>query len=441
MEDAYIIRGGKLLRGEITLSGAKNIALKAILASLIFQGDVVLENIPRIGDVHELIHLLEKLGVKCEFIRKNTLYIDNSGLTNNKVDLLHAAKTRVSFMLFAPLLYKFGKCYIPNPGGCRIGARPIDRTIAGLKYLGAEIIYNHGTGYYEASLSQKPKGEYTFRKPTHTGTELLILFSILCQGTITLHNTALEPEIDDLIKFLNESGARIKRKNGKIIIRGVKELRQKKPYSIASDRNEAVTFATLCIGTKGSIKINNINKNDIKAFIDKLISAGCGVNYVDNSAIEFFYKDGILPVNINTGPHPEFMTDWQPNWAVLMTQANGDCIIHEKVYENRFTYVTELKKLGASIDSVDPLISDPKDFYYFNYKETENYQQAITIHGGTILHGGALVTSDLRAGASLVSSALIAKGESVIYGSSIIERGYEDFVKKVNSLGGDIKKI
>jgi len=135
------------------------------------------------------------------------------------------------------------------------------------------------------------------------------------------------------------------------------------------------------------------------------------------------------------------MTDWQPNWTVLMTQSNGDCIIHEKVYENRFTYVTELKKLGASIDFVDPLISDPKDFYYFNYKETENYQQAITIHGGTILHGGALVTSDLRAGASLVASALIAKGESVIYGSSIIERGYEDFVKKVNSLGGDIKKI
>ena len=441
MEDAYIIRGGKLLRGEITISGAKNIALKAILASLIFQGDVVLENIPRIGDVHELIHLLEKLGVKCEFIRKNTLYIDNSGLTNNKVDLLHAAKTRVSFMLFAPLLYKFGYCYIPNPGGCRIGARPIDRTIAGLKYLGAEIIYNHGTGYYEAKLSQKPQGEYTFRKPTHTGTELLILFSVLCQGTITLHNTALEPEIDDLVKFLNESGARIRRRNGKIIIKGVKELRQKKPYFIASDRNEAVTFTTLCIATKGSVKINNINKNDIKVFIDKLIAAGCGVNYIDHTAIEFFYKDGILPVNINTGPHPEFMTDWQPNWAVLMTQANGDCIIHEKVYENRFTYVTELKKLGASIDFVDPLISDPKDFYHFNYKETENYQQAITIHGGAQLHGGALVTSDLRAGASLVSCALIAKGESVIYGSSIIERGYEDFVKKVTSLGGDIKKI
>lgn len=441
MEDAYIIRGGKLLSGEINLSGAKNIALKAIIASIIFEGEVVLENIPRIGDVHELIHLLKKLGVQCEFREKNTLYINNSGLNSNKVDLLHAAKTRVSFMLFAPLLYKFGKCFIPNPGGCRIGARPIDRTIAGLKYLGAELIYNHGTGYYEATLMQKPKGEYFFKKQTHTGTELLILFSLLCDGYITLHNVANEPEIDDLINFLNESGAKIKRKNNKIIIKGVKELRQKKPYKIASDRNEAVTFATLCIATKGSIKINNINKNDISIFIDKLIKAGCGVTYLNNSTIEFFYKDAILPVNINTGPHPEFMTDWQPNWAVLMTQANGDCVIHEKVYENRFSYVTELKKLGANIDFVDPLISDPKDFYHFNYKETETYQQAITIHGGATLHGGALTTSDLRAGATLVSCALIAKGESVIYGSSIIERGYEDFVSKVNSLGGDIKKI
>ena len=441
MEDAYIIRGGKLLQGALDLSGAKNIALKAIIASLIFNGEVYLENIPRIGDVHELIHLIEKLGAKCEFIRKNTLYIDNSGLNSNKVALLHAAKTRVSFMLFVPLLYKFGSCFIPNPGGCRIGARPINRAIEGLKSLGANIIYNHATGYYEAKLTQKPKGEYTFRKPTHTGTELLIMFSVLCQGTITLNNVALEPEIDDLIRFLNESGARIKRKNGKIIIKGAKELKQKKPYAIASDRNEAVTYASLCIASKGSIKINNINKNDIKSFIDKLLEAGCGVNYLDDFTIEFYYKNDIQGTNVDTGPHPGFMTDWQPNWAVIMTQANGDSVIHERVYENRFSYVSEMRKLGASIDYVDPLISDPKDYYYFNYKETEEHQQAITIHGGNSLHGGALATGDLRAGASLVSCALIAKGESVIYGASIIERGYEDFVAKVNKLGGEIKKI
>jgi len=441
MEDAYIIRGGKLLNGIVDLSGAKNIALKAIIASLIFQGDVTLENIPRIGDVHELLQLIEKLGVKWEFIRKNTLFIDSSGLNSNKVDLLNGAKTRVSFMLFAPLLYRFGSCYIPNPGGCRIGARPINRTIEGLKSLGANIIYNHGTGYYEAKLTQKPSGSYTFRKPTHTGTELLLMFAVQGHGNIILNNTALEPEIDDLISFFNEAGARIKRKNGKIIIKGVKELKQKKPYKIVSDRNEAVTYASLCIASKGSVKINNINKNDIKAFIDKLLEAGGGVNYLDNSTIEFYYKDDILPVNLETGPHPGFMTDWQPNWAVLMTQSKGNAVIHERVYENRFSYVTEMKKLGADIDFVDPLISDPKDYYYFNYKETEDYQQGITIHGGNSLHGGALVTGDLRAGASLVSCALIAKGESIVYGASIIERGYEDFVSKVNKLGGDIKKI
>ncbi|MFH1827471.1 MAG: UDP-N-acetylglucosamine 1-carboxyvinyltransferase [bacterium] len=441
MEDAYIIKGGKLLQGTVDLSGAKNVALKTIIASLIFNGEVYLENIPRIGDVHELINLIEKLGVKCEFIRKNTLYIDNSGLSSNKVDLLHAAKTRVSFMLFVPLLYKFGSCFIPNPGGCRIGARPINRAIAGLKALGANIIYNHATGYYEAKLTQSPKGEYTFKIPTHTGTELLMMFSVLCQGTITLNNVALEPEIDNLIKFLNESGARIWRKNGKIIIKGVKELRQRKPFAIASDRNEAITYASVCIASKGSVKINNINKYDIKSFTDKLLESGCGVNFLDKSTIEFFYKNDIKGVNVETGPHPGFMTDWQPNWAVLMTQAKGDSVIHERVYENRFSYVPELTKLGASIDFVDPLITDPKDYYYFNYRESEEYKQAITIHGGNDLHGGALVTADLRAGASIVCCSLIAKGESVIYGASIIERGYEDFVSKVNKLGGDIKKI
>jgi UDP-N-acetylglucosamine 1-carboxyvinyltransferase len=441
MEDAYIIKGGKALRGDVYLSGAKNIALKTIIAALLFSSDVVLENIPRIGDVYELIHLIEKLGVNCEFIKKNTLYIDNSGLRFNKIDLLHAAKIRVSFMLFAPLLYKFGQCFIPNPGGCRIGARSIDRIIEGMKFLGANIIYNHGTGYYESKLVNKPKGKYVFKKPTHTGTELIIMFSIFADGTIDLINAAQEPEIDDLINFLNEGGAKIKKKGNRIIIKGFNQLRQKKPFIISSDRNEAVTFATLGIASKGLVTLKNIEKNQLNIFIDKVKETGSGINIIKDNGIEFFYKDEIKPVGIETEPHPGFMTDWQPNWAVFMTQSNGDSVIHERVYENRFSYVSELKKLGANIDFVDPLISNPKDYYYFNYKETETYQQAITIHGGAPLHGGAIVTNDLRAGASLTTGALLARGESIIYGASIIERGYEDFVKKVSDLGGEIKKI
>jgi UDP-N-acetylglucosamine 1-carboxyvinyltransferase len=401
----------------------------------------VLENIPRIGDVYELIHLIERLGVHCEFIKKNTLYIDNSGLRNNKVDLLHAAKIRVSFMLFAPLLYKFGFCFIPNPGGCRIGARPIDRIIEGMKFLGAGIIYNHGTGYYEGKLVNKPKGRYVFKKPTHTGTELIIMFSVFADGIIELVNVAQEPEINDLINFLNEGGAKIKKKGNKITIKGVSQLKQKKPFSISSDRNEAVTFVTLGIASKGIVTIRNIEKNQLTAFIDKVKETGSGVNFIKDDGIEFLFKDEIKSIGIETSPHPGFMTDWQPNWAVFMTQGNGDAVIHERVYENRFSYVDELRKLGAGIDYVDPLISNPKDYYYFNFKETETYQQAITVHGGQQLHGGAIVTNDLRAGASLATAALIARGESIIYGASIIERGYEDFVKKVNDLGGEIKKI
>ncbi|MBI2049339.1 UDP-N-acetylglucosamine 1-carboxyvinyltransferase [Candidatus Roizmanbacteria bacterium] len=440
MEDAYIIRGGKKIEGSVRLSGAKNVSLKLIIAALLLDTKVVLENVPRISDVHELIHLVKNLGVKADFMSKNTLEIDPSSLTGNKVDLLHASKTRVSFMLFAPLLHKFGNCLIPNPGGCRIGARPIDRIIAGMKKLGAKIIYNHETGYYEAKLETKPQGEYTFQKPTHTGTELLVMFSVFGKGTIAIINPAPEPEIDELIGFLNAVGANIRRKKDRILVKGVSKLKQKKPFIVNSDRNEATTFATLGLASKGSMTLENISPSHIQTFIDQVKMTGSGVDLNSNS-VNFSFKGSIKPTDIETMPHPGFMTDWQPNWAVLMTQADGDSVIHERIHENRFGYVEELKKLGAKIEFVDPLISNPKEYYDFNYKETEDYQQAIRIHGGTPLHGGVLVTSDLRAGAALVVASLISHGESIVYGASIIDRGYEDFDMKLRMVGGNIKKV
>ncbi len=440
MEDAYIIRGGKKIEGSVRLSGAKNVSLKLIIAALLMDSKVILKNVPRIGDVDELLHLIKNIGVRADFMNQNTLEIDSSTLANNKVDLLHASKTRVSFMLFAPLLHKFGNCFIPNPGGCRIGARPIDRIIEGMKKLGAKIIYNHETGYYEAKIDQKPAGEYTFTKPTHTGTELLIMFAVLGRGTITINNPAPEPEIDELINFLNEAGSNIKRKKDKIIIKGVAKLVQKKPFGVISDRNEAITFASLGLASKGSITVENIHPIQIQTFIDHVKQTGSGVD-VNGSSINFYHKGTIESVDVETMPHPGFMTDWQPNWAVLMTQAEGDSVIHERIHENRFGYVEEKKKLGAKIEFVDPLISNPKEVYDFNYKETETYQQAIRIHSSQPLHGGVMVTSDLRAGAALVVAALIAQGESIVYGASIIDRGYENFDAKIRMAGGNIKKV
>lgn len=440
MEDSFIIKGGKKLFGELNLSGAKNAALKMIIASLLFENKVVLENVPQINDVEELIHLIKSLGVKIAFIDKNTVEIDPTTLSKNTVDLLHASKTRVSFMLFAPLLYKFGSCFVPNPGGCRIGARPIDRIVSGMQSLGVLVNYNSKTGYYEATLNDKPRGLYQFNKPTHTGTELLIMLSVFGNDKIILENCAHEPEIDNLIDFLNLGGAEIKKIDSRIEIKGVKHLRLKKPFKIIYDRNEAVTYISLVMAAKGKIKINNISQEHIKIFIDKLKQVGASFEFLNNSIL-INSSENLKAVDIETGPHPHFMTDWQPNWAVLMTQVKGIATITERVFENRFSYVSELRKLGAKISFVESKVERPEEYYFFNYQKNKKYVQKIEIKGPVRLHGGVLNISDLRAGASLATAALISEGESVVNGVSILERGYENFVDKITKLGGEIKKI
>ncbi len=440
MEDSYIIHGGRKLKGEVVLSGAKNAALKMIIASLLFEDKVILNNVPKISDVEELLHLIRSLGAKADFVAPNVVEVDSQPLKSNRVDLLHASKIRVSFMLFAPLLYKFGNCFVPNPGGCRIGARPIDRIVDGMKALGVTVKYNSETGFYEVAMSKKPSGSYRFSKPSHTGTELLIMLSVFGKGKIVLENCASEPEIDSLIEFLNGSGAKINKIDGRVEIEGVSSLKFSRPFEIVSDRNEAVTYVTLALATKGSLSLKSIVPDHIATFIEKLKQSGADIK-IKNGEIFFGSNSQLRAVDIETIPHPGFMTDWQPNWAVLMTQAKGSSAIVERVFENRFSYVEELKKLGAKITFVDKKISKPETYYFFNYKKNEIYRQMIKIEGPVDLHGGVLTVTDLRAGASLATAALAASGESAVNGVSILERGYEDFVGKVRKLGGEIRKI
>jgi len=441
MEDAFVIKGGKKLRGEVKLSGAKNVALKVIIAALLFDEKVTLQNIPSISDVTELLNLIESLGGKAGFVEENTVVVDGRSLKLNKVDLLYASKIRVSFMLFAPLLYKFNHCFVPNPGGCRIGARPIDRTVDGMKKMNIDVFYDSKTGYYEASMKNKPTGSYTFPKPSHTGTELLIMLGVLGKGQIILDNAALEPEIDDLIRFLNLAGAKIKREGKKIYIEGISKLHANSPFSIMSDRNEAVTFITLACATKSEIIISNISRSLIDSFLKKLKQANASVT--EHTANQLSCSSNFLlkATKLETSPHPGFMTDWQPNWAVLMTQANGESFIYERVFENRFSYVNELRKLGAQIDFVKPPVNNPQEYFFFNFDPNKKYNQAIRIVGPQKLHGGALTIFDLRAGATLAIAALIAEGESIVNGVSILNRGYENFTEKIINLGGDIKQV
>ncbi|PIZ65923.1 hypothetical protein CO051_03225 [Candidatus Roizmanbacteria bacterium CG_4_9_14_0_2_um_filter_39_13] len=439
MEDAYVITGGKKLAGEIHLSGAKNIALKVIIAALMFESEVILHNIPRIQDIHELIHLLELLGVKVEF-DGSTVKIDPKNITSNTVDLLHASKIRVSFLLFAPLLHTFGTAIIPNPGGCRLGARSIDRVIDGLKSLGVKVDYDSETGYYNAEMKGDPTGGYRFDKPSHTGTELMIMMSVFGKQTIKLENVAQEPEIDDLIAMLNEGGAKIRREELDIIIDGVERLVQVRPFEISSDRVEAITYAVAGIASGGDVTISTISERYIKSFNDVLEKTGAGVDNLGNGKWRYYAKS-LRCVDIETGPFPGFLTDWQPLYAVLMTQAEGYAIIHERIFENRFSYVEELMKLGATIRYVEKNILDPSEHYHFTYDPVKVYAQTIEVSGHQDLHGGVLTVSDLRAGATLAIAALIADNTSYIKGVSHIDRGYENFVEKVRMLGGDIREI
>ena len=441
MTDSYLISGGKPLKGEVILSGAKNVALKTIIAALMFKGDVTLKNIPKINDVLDLIELIKSLGAKANFTEKNTLVINSSNLKSNRVDLQYGSKIRVSFMLFAPLLNHFGECFVPNPGGCRIGARPIDRIIKGLVALGVKIDYDTETVYYHAKILKKPVGKYRFEKPSHTGTELLMMIGLMTDEKVQIENIANEPEIDDLILYLNSAGAIIKEEKNKIIISKGLELIQKESFTIMSDRNELVTYATLAVASRGDVTIGPIDEKLISSFLEIMRQAGAGVEEISNYKYRFFYKSEIKPINIETSPHPGFMTDWQPSGAILMLKANGESIIHERVFENRFSYVEELKKLGAKIDFVNIAVENPEIFYHFNHEKDKKYQQTIKIQGNSELHNAILNISDLRAGAALACAALLAEGESVVNGASILERGYEDFVEKVKKLGGEIRKV
>jgi UDP-N-acetylglucosamine 1-carboxyvinyltransferase len=443
MRDSYIIQGGNKLTGEVSVSGAKNASIKLMIASVIFDSPVVIQNIPHNQDNFELINLLTDLGAIAK-IENNFATIDATGINKHEVSLVYGSKIRSSILLLGPLLRRFGKARIPNPGGCRIGARPIDRLINGFKKIGVQIKYDSNTGYYDATLTNNIGGEYEFEKPSHTGTEALILASAVGNSnkTVTIKNSALEPEIDDLIRFLNDAGADIRRVDGStIIIKSVKSLMQRKPHIVVEDRNEAVTFAALAFATKGDITIKNIDSYLIDNFIDKVVKAGGGYEKISSTALRFFYKQRLKATNITTSPHPGFMTDWQPQWGLMMSMADGVSIIHETMLESRLNYVQELQKVGAKIEFFQPDVLDPSALYQFAISSHKSLSQAVRVTGVEKLHNGALKVHDLRAGAVVVMAGLSAEGESVVDGVGQIERGYELLIPKLKNLGARIKRI
>ena len=439
--ETFVIKGGTKLKGNMSVSGSKNVALKAMVAACLTDEEVVIENIPLISDFMVMADIIKELGGRVK-IKDHTAVVKIEKIKKTKISLEKAASIRASAMFLAPLLARKGEAIIPNPGGCRIGARPIDRIIRGIEKMGVSIIYNSKDGYFYLTSKNRMKSvNYTFGKNTHTGTETLILSSVLARGETILNNAAEEPEVLELINLLNSMGAKIKRTNRrKIVVSGVEKLHGTR-FRIPPDRNEIVTFAIAAIITKGDIFIKNINRKGLEEFLERLKIAGGGIEE-KKEGIRFFYIDGINPTNITTSFYPGFMTDWQGPWLILMTQGEGASTIHETVYENRFGYVEELRKMGAKVELFNPIIKNPEKLYNFNFEDNrEEYKHAAKIYGPSNLHNAAINISDLRAGATLVLAALCANGESVVFGVEHLDRGYEDFDRRIKKLGGNIKRI
>lgn len=437
----FVITGGTPLSGSVRLGGAKNASYKLMIASLLTHGQSRLLNLPHIDDVAISSDIIRGLGGQVKEAGERTLFIDTSKLTGFEIPAKFGPASRASSMFIPVLLARFGQASVPLPGGDKIGARPLNWHLEGLQKMGAKVTQPQGKIVVEA---QRLTGAtYYFPKNSHTGTETLILAAVLAKGKTVIENAALEPEIDDLILFLNNMGSRIRRRETKRIeIEGVKNLHPT-IHKIMPDRNEAVSYACAAIATRGDIIVENAKKEHLEAFLDKLDEIGGG-HEEGSFGIRFFYQGPLRAADVVTRPHPGFMTDWQPLWTILVTQARGESIVHEAVHSYRFHHVDHLNHMGARIVPFQPAIDSPHQFYNFNlggHADQEVPHHAIKVSGPSPLRGGTFTVPDLRTGATLVIAALIAQGKTVIKNVEHIDRGYESLDTRLRSMGAKIKRL
>lgn len=429
----FIIKGSNPLKGRIKVAGAKNSATKLIVASLLTKEKCIFHNSPnKIKDLQVTTQICSQLGSKVE-IKNDTLEIQTKEISNATVDQELGNTTRIAILLAGPLIHRFGRAEIPIPGGCRIGSRPVNFHIEGLKKLGCNVKMNDTHYIFEADGLKG--AEIVLDFPSVGATENILIASIFAKGRTVISNAAVEPEIIDLIKFLQKMGAIIEvRTDRKIIIEGVKKL-YGASHRVIPDRNEVASFACAAIASKGDIIIEDAIQDDLITFLNTIRRVGAEYQVVDNG-IRFFYKCKLKPIAIETSVHPGFMTDWQQPFVIMMTQANGITIVHETVYEKRFGYVEELKKMGAEIELYNTCLGGlPCRF------ASSQYYHSAVVKGPTKLKGAEINIPDLRAGFSYLIAGVIAEGESVVNGAVYIDRGYEDIDLKFKSLGADIKRV
>lgn len=418
--DKFKIEGGKALNGEVTISGAKNAALPILLCTMLTDEKIVLKNVPDLRDVNTSFKLLEILGKKCTKIEDGVFAVEGA-VTSNVAPYDLVKTMRASIMALGPLTAFLGESSVSLPGGCAIGARPVDLHIKGLQSMGAQIELNEGYIHAVAPAGGRLRGaEILMEKVSVTGTENLMMAAALAEGTTVIANAAREPEIVDLADCLRMMGAKVSGDGSdKIVIEGVKKLHGGE-HSIVADRIEAGTYLIAGMATRGRVICRNTKPDDLDPVLAKLRLAGAYVEIDGNSILLDMTNRRIKPVDIITAPHPGFPTDMQAQFTVLNALAEGESKVTETIFENRFMHIPELNRMGAQIK-----IAGNTAF----------------ISGRPMLKGAQVMATDLRASASLVIAGLVAQGTTIVDRIYHMDRGYEHIERKVRGLGGSIERI
>ena len=421
--ERFLVTGGVALEGKIQVSGAKNAALKMLAAATLTGERCRFSNVPEIEDVRAMAETLSDLGVVVDHPEQNVYEVSAGDVDWLFVPLEAAAKMRASFMLLGPLLARFGEVVISNPGGDRIGRRPVDLHVDAMRAMGATIDYRYGY-YYAKAPGRLRATEIRFPIVSVMGTENAMLAATLADGHTIIRPAAQEPEVDDLIGFLQKMGAEVQRTYSDTIeIEGKRRLRGAE-HKVMPDRIEAGTFAIAAGVTGGNVVLEGADCATMDALVQVLGNAGLSVScQPDRMEIDArsVGPGGMKPVDIATGPYPELATDIQPPTTVLLTQAAGDSRVHEEIFEDRLEWTGELAKMGAKIELKGP--------------------QLAIVHGPAKLRAADVEISDLRAGASLILAALAAEGTSSIGGAHHVRRGYENIERKFLDLGARIERV
>lgn len=431
--NTWVIEGGEPLRGEVSVSGAKNSITKLLVASLLSEQASTFSNVPNIGDRSITQEMCAAVGAQFDSQNGNTLRVSTPNITSNIISQELGGRNRLAIMLMGPLLLRTGKAVIPAAaGGDQIGPRPVDFHLQGIQTMGARVRVEGGNYVIEAD--QLHGAEITLAYPSVTSTENLLMAASMARGRTIIQNAAIEPEVVDLVSYLQKMGAIIDYQVDRtFVVEGVSKLTGAN-HSLLPDRIVAASLGAAAVATRGDVFVRNARQQDMLTFLNTLRRVG-GQFDVQEDGIRFYHGGALKAIHLETSVHPGFMTDWQSPFLLLLTQAEGMSVVHETVFEDRFGYVAALQDMGAEIALYDSCLGHRCRF------ASSSYKHSAVIKGPSKLRSAEVTVPDLRAGFTYLIAAIMAEGQSRVHGIEHITRGYQDLESSLRNLGARIQAV